>query len=116
MKRTSYTTVVGFVLCTFASSSFALTNDSDQPINIRAKNVDANEKNGISIYCGNVVLTQGSLRLQADRLEVRTSEHRAEVIMAWGKPVQLDNVTDTGEKLHAEALRAEYHATERRID
>jgi lipopolysaccharide export system protein LptA len=99
-----------------APSAHALKSDADQPINIRARNVEANEKTGVSVYRGNVVMTQGSLRLEADRLEVTLRERQTELIRASGKPLRLLTRTDAGEEIRAAAARAEYRGKSRRID
>lgn len=98
------------------SPAYALKSDADQPISIRAHNVEANERTGVSVYRGNVVLTQGSLRIEGDRLEVTLRKGEAELIRAWGKPVRLRMRTDRGEEIRAAAQRAEYHARSRKID
>lgn len=97
-------------------AAHALKSDADQPINIRARNVEVNEKTGVSVYRGNVVLTQGSLRVEADRLEVTLRDGRAHLIRAWGDPVRMQTRTDKGEDLRARAGRAVYRASARRID
>lgn len=98
------------------TAAHALKGDADQPINIRARNVEASEKTGVSVYQGNVVLTQGSLRIEGDRLEVTLRNGAAELIRAWGKPVRLRTRTDRGEEIRAAAQRAEYRAGQRKID
>jgi lipopolysaccharide export system protein LptA len=99
-----------------APAARALKSDADQPINIHARSVAANEKTGVSTYRGNVVLTQGSLRLEADRLEVTLHEGRTDLIRAWGKPLHMVTRTDAGEEVRATAARAEYHGKARRLD
>ncbi|MBI3896706.1 MAG: lipopolysaccharide transport periplasmic protein LptA [Gammaproteobacteria bacterium] len=116
MKRTSLLIIIGMTSWLVSMSAQALTSDAEQPINIHAKNVDANQKTGVSLYRGNVVLTQGSMRLEADRLEVRQREGRADVIRAWGNPVRMKSQSDAGQELNAQAARAEYYANERRLD
>jgi lipopolysaccharide export system protein LptA len=99
-----------------APSAHALKSDADQPINIRARSVAANEKTGVSTYRGNVVLIQGSLRIEADRLEVTLHDGRTDLIRAWGKPLHMYTRTDAGEEIRATAARAEYHGKARRLD
>jgi lipopolysaccharide export system protein LptA len=104
-------------LVVFASPvTHARKDDADQPVNVRARRVDANEKTGVTTYQGNVVLTQGSLRLDADRMEVTTRDGRLRRVRAWGGPVRFRNRTDSGEEIRGEAGRVEYFASERRID
>ena len=99
-----------------APAAHALKSDADQPINIRARSVESNEKTGTSVYRGNVVMTQGSLRVEADRLEVTSHDGQTDLVRAWGKPVRMHSRTDAGEEIRASAARAEYHGKGRRID
>lgn len=98
------------------STAHALKGDADQPINVRAKSVDVNEKTGVATYVGAVVMTQGSLRLEGDRVEVTRRANRLELAKAFGRPAKMTTRTDAGEELEGRALRIEYHATERVID
>lgn len=94
----------------------ALKSDANQPINIRAKSVTASEKTGVTRYRGQVVLTQGSLRLRAERLEVTMRNGRTHVVRAWGSPVRVTSRTDGGDSIEAQATRTEYHVGDRRLD
>lgn len=106
-----------FLLCSVAcGTAYALQGDAQQPINIRARQVEANEKTGVSTYRGNVVLAQGSLRVEADRLEVTLRDGSTDVVRAWGDPVRMQTRTDEGETLSAKAQRLTYRAGSRRIE
>ena len=48
----------------------ALESDSQQPLFIEADGADISETTGVSIYTGNVVISQGSIRLSADKVTV----------------------------------------------
>lgn len=96
--------------------ALALKSDAGQPINIRAASVDVNEKTGVAVYRGNVVMTQGSLRLEADRVDIAMHEGRLERAQAFGKPARLRSVSDTGEELKARAARIDYRAKGRVLD
>lgn len=102
------------LLCT--PTAQALKSDAQQPINIRARSVAANEKTGVSVYRGDVVMTQGSLRIEADRLEVTLHNGRTDLIRAWGKPARLRSRTDAGDDIHASAARVEYRAKAGQVD
>lgn len=94
----------------------ALKGDADQPINVRARSVEANEKTGVAVYRGDVVLTQGSLRIQAERIEVVMRNDRMQTVHAFGKPVKVRVRSDRGEELRASALRAEYAGPKQQLD
>lgn len=46
----------------------ALTTDADQPIEIEADYFELDDQKGETIYKGNVVMTQGSMRMTGDKL------------------------------------------------
>jgi lipopolysaccharide export system protein LptA len=66
----------------------------------------------IAVYQGNVVIQQGSLRIGADRVEVRQDKDSFRQATAWGNPAKLATLfqrLDTpGETLEGEALRLEH--------
>ena len=96
--------------------AYALKDDPNQPINIRARSVEANEKTGVSVYKGNVVMTQGSLTIEADRLEVIARNRQMELVRATGNPLRMHARTDAGEDVRVRATRAEYQSKARKID
>lgn len=106
-----------FALFSFhAAPVFALKSDRDQPIHIRARAVQVNEKTGVAIYRGGVVLTQGSLTITAEHMEVHVRNHQTELILAIGQPATLETRLDgSSETLYARAQRLEYRVGERRV-
>jgi lipopolysaccharide export system protein LptA len=109
---------VAFALAAWLGSppAAALQSDRTQPIHIQARTVQLDEKTGVAVYRGGVVLTQGTLRITADRLEVHTrARGRPERIFATGQPATLTMRLDgRREPLYAEAVRLEYDTRTRR--
>ena len=70
------------VLFLLTNSSNALDSDRQQPIRIQADAATVDEKAGISIYKGNVLILQGTLRLTADEVEIYTAESEVIQIIA----------------------------------
>lgn len=64
----------------------ALESDRDQPAVIDADGVDIDFKAGLRVYYGNVKLRQGTLRLDADKLEVRFEDDVLQSAIAVGEP------------------------------
>lgn len=50
------------------SIAMALASDRDQPIELEADTADIDDLKGVSVYTGNVILTQGSMVIKADKL------------------------------------------------
>ena len=64
---------------------------------------------GETRYEGNVVLTQGSLRITADTLSIRHNADEADMIVATGRPATLvQQPTSDQAPVDASALRIEY--------
>ena len=103
-----------FVLFSHASTA---SLDADEPIRINARNVEANEKTGTVVYSGKVVVEQGQLSLQADRVEIVTRQGKTDLVRATGKPAKLRQRPGEGtEEIQAEANRVDYHVARRVID
>ncbi len=64
----------------------ALSTDRNEPIEVEADQAELDNAAGVSTYTGNVVVTQGSMRLEADRLVVRTASGRFDSMQATGQP------------------------------
>lgn len=107
--------LVAIALLFLPSLTLALETDADQPINIRARNVELNEKTGVAVYRGNVVLAQGSMNLHAEHLEVTRKNGQIDNVRATGKPATLGLRTDGGETLTASAHRVEYRVQTRTL-
>lgn len=95
----------------------ALENDRDQPIRVSADTIDVNQKTGASKYSGNVVLIQGTLRIEAAEVLVNTRDNEIVTVFAKGRPLTFRQKLDrTGEEVRAAARRMEYHAQKQRVD
>ena len=98
-------------------TAHALKQDRDQPVKINAASVDMNQKTGVTVYRGKVVLIQGSLRIEADRIDVQTRSLHVETITATGRPVRLRALLDNREdELKASAEQLVLSADARTID
>ena len=54
----------------------ALSTDSQQPIEIEADFAELDDQEGRTIYVGNVIVTQGSIKMTGDKLKVLFDENR----------------------------------------
>lgn len=63
------------LLCLLPGLSFALASDKQQPAYLQADNATLNHKTGISIYRGNVKLTQGTTVVTGDIITAYTDKH-----------------------------------------
>lgn len=89
---------------------FALEDDTRQPISIESNSGFYDDKKGVSIYTGKVVITQGSMRLEADKLVVYLENREVQKMVATGTPVKFKQTPEAGkEDVHGDALIAEYY-------
>ena len=61
-------------------------DDRDQPVLIQADEVDMDLKSGQRLYRGNVSVTQGSIRILADQIEMTFSNEQLALALATGQP------------------------------
>ena len=96
-----------------ATNAFALATDSQQPIEIEADFAELDDQEGKTIYVGNVIVTQGSIRMTGDKLKVNFSEDRdLQDVYLEGRPAYFKQTPDNGEDVEGEALLIEYHQLE----
>lgn len=70
-----------------AGKLYALPDDQQQAIEIFADSARYAEQEGKAIYQGNVYMTQGSLKLEADRVEL---EQQHSNLYATGQPARFE--------------------------
>ncbi|WP_303901889.1 lipopolysaccharide transport periplasmic protein LptA [Thiohalomonas denitrificans] len=101
-----------WLLLVFAPSiAWALSSDREQPIHIRAASVEINEKTGVSVYTGDVNVTQGSMELTAEELIVYHENGEVNRMEGEGKPATFRQQPDgAAHEVRGEALRIEYDA------
>ncbi len=94
----------------------ALEDDAQQDIRISADNALRDEREGVTIYQGNVQMDQGSLRLRADRVAIYRIEEEADKIVAWGNPAELEQQPAVDQQVvRANAGIIEYYKLEERV-
>ncbi len=90
----------------------ALSTDKDQPIEIEADAAELDDKKGVTVYTGNVVVTQGSIRMTGEKMTVYyTKNQDLDTVIMVGSPATYRQKPDNSEIYdEAEALRMEYYA------
>lgn len=74
------------LLLTLSTAAAALPEDRDQPITVNADNASFDERAGRAVYTGNVILTQGALRIEAARLTAVLINGQVDSMTATGSP------------------------------
>mgnify|MGYP001025904699 FL=1 len=81
------------LMLAIAPAVFALPEDRDQPIEITADSAVINEKQSQAEYTGAVVVTQGTLKLEGDVVNLKTNEDgEVETFVAKGQPARFENL------------------------
>lgn len=62
----------------------SLPSDINEPIEVRAQTVVIDENKGLSLYTGNVSVTQGSLTLSAEKIQLFSNQTEVTKVIAKG--------------------------------
>ena len=85
---------IGLML--FSCQVFALESDSSQPIYIDSDNATYDEKQQTSIYNGHVLATQGTIKIDADKLVVYMVDGNINKLVATGQPSKFRQLPEVG--------------------
>ncbi|MEY3650685.1 MAG: Lipopolysaccharide transport periplasmic protein LptA [Pseudomonadota bacterium] len=97
------------LLSTFSLIAHAEKADKDQPIELEADTVTMNDAKKTSIYTGNVILTQGTLVIHADKLVVREDAGGFQHGTSYGNPTTFKQKREgKNEYMEGSAERIEY--------
>ena len=100
------------MFCAFAFISLpalAEKADRNKPIEIEADTVTSNDAKKVSVYTGNVVVTQGTLVIKADKIVVREDESGFQHSSSYGNPTTFKQKRDgKDEYIEGSAMRIEY--------
>ena len=72
------------MLALLAFPALAEKADRDKPVNLEADRVTLDDAKQLAIFEGNVVLTQGTLQIRGDRMEVRQDKEGFKYGTTWG--------------------------------
>src|SRR5512142_209491 len=70
MNRQGIKFTAALCLLLAGAPAYADHSDRDKPINLEAEQVDIDDAKHVSIFTGNVVLTQGTMVIRGDRIVV----------------------------------------------
>lgn len=103
------TAVLVAILATSSLHVHALDSDRKQPIAIEADQGSLDQKNQVTVFSGNVLVTQGSLHMKAQNARVSQDKSGNQTMVATGNPVYFRQQLE-GNKGIAEGWgsRAEY--------
>lgn len=106
--------LLGVLFCAPASAEHA---DRDKPVNVEANKVNVDDANKVSIFEGNVVLTQGTIRIRADKMIVRQDEGGFNSGTAYGNLATFrQKMEGVDEFIEGEAERIEYDGKAEKLE
>lgn len=109
--------LVALMLAAISISANAERADRDQPVNIEADRVEIDDQKKEAVFVGNVVLTQGTLMLKADRIIVDQDESGFQSGIAFGSPAYFRQKREGFEDfIEGEAERLEYKGKEEKVE
>lgn len=96
LKRIALISVLGLT----AVSAFALPSDRQQPISLVADRATFNESTGVTTYSGNVIIEQGTMKLQAASIVANlNAKKEISLITATGAPAHFQQKVDSAKGL-----------------
>ncbi len=96
-----------------AAQAWALPEDREQPIHIESDRAERQERAGLTIYEGDVVITQGTIRVNADRVVVYSENNDVVRIEATGDPARYRQILEHGDPpMHASSRLIDYRLQE----
>jgi lipopolysaccharide export system protein LptA len=91
-----YSWLIGLLM--LSNTVLALESDAKQPITIDSNGATYDEKSQLSTYTGNVIATQGSIRVNSEKLVVHFKDGEAEKLVFTGKPARFKQTPNAGAK------------------
>lgn len=114
VKKSFYTALCAALLALPAHAEKA---DRDKPVNLEADMVTLDDIKKVSVYQGNVILSQGTLMLRADRLQVTQNESGLDTLSATGRPATFRQKLDgSDEFIDGFADRIEYDSVNSQLE
>ncbi len=75
MPRDTLRLCLALLLALYGTGAWSLTTDRDQSVEIEADWAEADDKRRVTVYKGQVVLMQGSIRITGDTLTMHFDKH-----------------------------------------
>ena len=97
------------LLITFPLYSLALKSDQQKPLQIDANNATFDQKQMVTVFSGNVVITKGSLKVRANQGIATQDKNGDRTLNLVGTPVTFVQTDDDGIKIEGQANRFDYN-------
>ncbi|QRY81562.1 lipopolysaccharide transport periplasmic protein LptA [Pseudomonas sp. PDNC002] len=100
-----------------SSAAWALPTDREQPIRVQADSAELDDKQGVAVYRGDVVVTQGSMKLTGNTVTLKQNKDGdIEVVTSVGKPAYFEQKPAPEKQItQAYGLTIQYFVTQNRV-
>lgn len=110
MKTLNYQLCSLILMLGLSLSAWGEKADRDKPIEIEADTLTSNDAKKTSTYTGNVIVTQGTLQIRADRLIVREDSEGFQHSTSYGNPTTFrQKMEGKDEYISGSGQRIEYN-------
>ena len=103
----SQTALIIVLMWAVIAATETAAQSGDDALELEADSIHYDKNTGNSVYQGNVVITQGNMRLTGDEVEVFSTQGEFSRIVAHAKPGTFSSRSQGG-RVDAEARRIEY--------
>jgi lipopolysaccharide export system protein LptA len=108
--------IIGYTFSSVSNAATAPPIDKDKPVTIEANTAQLDDKSGLSIYSGNVTITQGSLHITADKVTAYHKKEGISKIVADGNPARYEQAAESKDGIvNASANTINYLTDENKI-
>jgi len=108
---------IALVCVLAAAPARAESADREKPINYSADTGDVNYQTKVGSLAGNVIITQGTLTIRADRMVFRQNPDNSMMVTAFGSPVSFRQKRDgVDEYYEGFAQRVEYDGAKQFVE
>ena len=109
-NKHSLNLVLASVLLASSPLALALTGDTEKPIHIESDQQSLDMQGNVVTFTGNVVVTQGTIKINADKVVVTRpgGQEGKEVIDGYGKPATFYQMQDNGKPVKGHASQMHY--------
>jgi len=100
-----------------SACAWALPTDREQPIRVQADSAELDDRQGVAVYRGDVVITQGTLKITGDTVTItQNAQGDIEIFTSVGKPAYYEQKPSADKQIvKAYGLTIQYFAASERI-
>ena len=109
-NKLSLNFVIASALLAASLPALAVTGDTEQPIHIESDTQSLDMQGNVVTFTGNVVMTQGTIKINADKVVVTRpgGEQGKEIIDGYGNPATFYQMQDNGKPVKGHASHMHY--------